>query len=965
MRRHLRIASPSALVLGLSFALTACDGTGEVPPSDTLGGEVLTPPELTRVETSLEPATIPAGGTTTVVCRGKDQYDADFDPEADFAFDVFDANDQAPRGVTIDGATLKAEFAGVVRVRCRYLGTPPMTDGSPVNLNVEAGPPASLKTTILRTELVAGDKANVSCSLRDAQNNATGGETALRVLPETGVSVTGGKTIHFTAAGTFDVTCVLADGDLAGNTVTVTVSPGPLAVLETVLSKDLVNPNEEVTVTCPGRDEFGNPVTLDKLITLPVDGLTGVDSDRLRLRGTRAGAYPVTCVPKESWVKATSVPATLTIAPGPAASMTLVLSPDRNVYTLGARPTATASLLDAFGNALPSTTGATIEARLGTTLKQTLTSGQQVNLDAEGSWKLTGKLGAITTNRSVVVDGSAPTIEVTFPARGQMVTQRTNTINLTGEVKDASGGLKEVKVNGIPRPVSEGSLRFDLAMPLSGKHGLNTLTIEATDVQGQSTRVVQSFILAGGYMPAADTFSDGIIAHLSRAFIDDGNHAGKIDDLATLMERVVRGFVLTDYIPSPVLSSSGYDVYLRNISYDPPTVALAPANGMLVLDVDITDLSIDVDAQGFVDVGGTVTASAVRVDMQLGVTVVNGTPRVNVIALVVNIDGLDIDVHWSINWIIDLFTNTIRDAIIDAIEEPLRAEIPAAVSDALAALAIDETFQVPAFFPGMSPLNVRLQGKPSSIALTESALDLALGTKVSAAKKVAWPTAGSPLRDGCFGVDTGGPTFAADKKLGMGLSLDVLNQVMHAVWQGGALELSLGASAFGDVDMSEYGVSDLTLDVSGRLPPMLTDCDGDLHIQLGELQLDANLKLAGLPLGLGMIVAFETATDVTVDANGAISLGLDPIAPESILIDVTRIESDLFTPDQETAILELLRDQLLVKVLEKFAGGSLASFPLPEIDLGAVSPSLAGQKIALRNIALSRSKGYLLLQGAP
>jgi hypothetical protein len=963
-----RLLALSALFGGLAGLTSAC-GTDAVSASDVLGSDVQIPPELTRVETRLEPATIPAGSSTEVICTGKDQYDADFVPDADFTFDVFDANDQMPRGITVDGTKITAQFAGVVRVRCRYLGTPPMEDTSPVALAVQSGPPASVKTTILTTTVTAGDKVNAICSVRDAENNATSGETTLLVVPDTGTTVTGGKAIRFTTAGTFEVSCALTDGSITGNTITITVEPGPLAVLETVLSTDTISPLEEVDVTCPGRDAFGNSVVLDKLITLPVDGLEGIDSNRLKLTSRRAGTYPVTCVPKESWVKAESVPATLVVTAGPANSLALSLSPDRNVYTLGAQPTVTVRLIDAYDNTLPSSTGATIEARLGSTLKQTLTSGQKVNLNAEGTWKLTGKFVSgrtITTERTVVVDGSAPTIEVTFPARGEMVTSPSSTIALEGEVTDIAGGLTEVKVNGVPRPVNAGTLKFDLGMMLSAQHGLNTLTIEATDVQGQSTRIVQSFILAPGYMPATNAFAKGIIAHLARNFIDDGNHTGAINDLSTLFERVVRSFELTDYIPSPVISDSGYDVYLRNISYDPPKVAIAPANGMLVLDVDINDLSIDVVAEGFIDVGGTVSASAVTVDMQLGITVANGRPKVTVIASVVDIRDLDIDVHWSINWIIDFFTNDIRNAIIGAIDEPLRNEIPKALGDALASFAIDETFQVPGFFPGMAPLNVRLQGKPTAINLTEAALDLDLGTQVTAAQRVNWPTSGSPLRGGCFGTDGGSPVFNANKKLTMALSTDVLNQVMHAVWRGGALELSLGASAFADVDMSEFGVTDLSVDVSARLPPMLTDCREDkLVIQLGELQIDADLKLAGMPLGVGMIVAFETGASVGLDNTGSISISLDAIPSEKILVDITRIESELFTPDQEQAILDLLRDQILIKLLEGFAGGALASFPLPDLDLGTVVPQLAGQTIGLKNIVIGRNRGYLLLEGEP
>jgi hypothetical protein len=64
-------------------------------------------------------------------------------------------------------------------------------------------------------------------------------------------------------------------------------------------------------------------------------------------------------------------------------------------------------------------------------------------------------------------------------------------------------------------------------------------------------------------------------------------------------------------------------------------------------------------------------------------------------------------------------------------------------------------------------------------------------------------------------------------------------------------------------------------------------------------------------------------------------------------------------------VIDLLREQLLGGLLGNFAGQGLGEFPLPELDLGGLSPALAGQSIAVRNIVLGRGKGYLLLQGEP
>lgn len=951
-----------ALALALLFG--AC-GTDAVPPIDATSDQSLTP-HLSTVETIVEPSTIATGGATTVTCVGKDQFGDEYATDLPLAIEVSDANDQMPAGVTVEGQTVTAQYAGVVRVRCYYPGTPYVGDTSPISLVVQPGAPASIKTTVLKTELVAGDRIGVACSVRDALENSTAGETVLDVVPDTGVTTTSGKTVRFTSVGTFSITCALADGTLSGNSVEVHVAPGELAALDTVLSRDTIATGEEVGVTCPGRDAYGNTVPLERVITLPVDGLTPLDENRLRLTSTRAGVYAVTCVPKEAFLTVARAPASLTVLPGDPAAITMDLDPDRTVYALDARPRVTARLTDAWGNEIADASGVSVEARFGNTLRQTVANGQRVTLDAEGTWTITARLGALSVSRTVLVDASAPTIDITFPQRGEMVTHDGGPLTVTGVVSDATGGLASVKVNGVPRPLQAGTNRFDLAVPISPRHGLNTLTVEAVDVQGQTVKIAQSYLVAPGWKSAAQSFSDGIIAHMTRAFIDDGTRTGRADDLATILERVVGAMDIGSYIPSPAVQYAGYEVFLRNVRYAPPAITLTPSRDRLLLHMDITSLSIDVDAQGFIDVSGVVSASAIRVDVQLGITVQQGQPRVTAQTVVVLVEGLDIDVHWSINWLIDLFTDTIRDNIVKSFEDVLRDEVPPAVQDALASLAIDETFEVPPFLPGMSPLNVRLQARPDRAIIDERGLDLALGTLVSAARKVPWATSGSLVRGGCFGIDLGLPAWQESRKLTMALSLDVLNQVLHAVWQGGALEMTLGAAAFGDVDLSQYGVSDLSLDLSARLPPVLSDCnDGALKIQLGELHLDADMKLSGQPLVVDMIVAFETTADVSVSDDGEISLALGEIAAEDIVIDITRVESDLFSADQEDVLVTLLREQLLGKVLGDFAGQGLAGFPLPEFDLGGISPSLAGQKIAITDIVLGRDKGFLLLQGNP
>jgi len=960
---------PTLALLTIAAAAAACTGsapkaalTGDT--TDTTSGE----PQLTRVETSLDVDSLEAGGTVTVGCRALDQFDALWETDL-LDFIVLAGNGQAADGVTRDGDHVTLRWAGVYRVRCAFTGIPRVEDSSPVTLTVTAGPPTSLETHLYLTALTAGDTTSVACTVKDANGNAAAAETTVQVTPpDDGVTVAG-RRVTFIHPGDFQVVCALADGSLVGtDPVTVTVVPAKLKVLRTELSPNTIRPGEEVDISCSGEDTYGNAVALDKVFTLPIDGITWLDDTRLRITSTRTGNYQIACTPKESWVKVAEIPATLTVLPGAPVALQLTLNPDRTVYSVGARVRCTSTLADAWGNPVPEV-GDTLEtlAWLGGTLRQTVANGEKVTLDAEGVWTLSVTTGApwnLTASRTAAADASAPSIDITYPARGAMITTLGGNLTITGTITDATGGLAQVLVNGAAQQVIQGTHVWPIQLPWYGQHGLNTITIEAMDVNGNSSRVAQSFLDAPGWKAPGARFDDGLLVHLAKAFIDDGVRGPKLDDLTTIFSRVLNGMNFSSLIPSPVVTYAGYDVYLKNLHYDEPILAVTPALGSLNLHMRIDNLSLDVQADGFIDVSGAVTASSIDIQMALDVTVVAGQIRVSAGATVVQVQGLNIDVSWAINWLINFFEQDVADAMSGAFEDALRQQVPSALSDALGALALDQSFQLPAFLPGMQPINLAMVGRPTDVHLSTEGLDVDLGTSVSTLKRVPWSAPGSIMRGGCFATDSGVPAWSSAKRLGFGLSTDVLNQVLFGAWWGGALEITMDPTQFGD--LSDYGVANLAVTLSGQLPPVLTDClDDQLHLQLGELAIDASLELAGMPLDVGMIVAFQTTAEVGADADGNLSLTVGTIDPADITIDIVRVESDLFSPDQEDVLIQLLRDQLLSKMLENFAGQGLADFPLPEIDLGAVSPDLAGQTISIHNVAIDRQRGYVLLQGNP
>lgn len=957
----------AALGMLLGLACDSADGK-QAPGTDTGPGDVDMTPRITTVRTTLDTLTIDAGGAVTVACQGYDQFDDAFDVNT--TFEVSDAGGQLdPDGVTVTGNVVSVTRAGGYRFRCVFGGPPRIADLAAADLTVLAGPAVSVSTSLFLTNLEAGATVSVRCTVKDANGNAAVAETVARTTPEDG-AIVAGRTIQFIGAGEYQVLCAtVSDIPLvAEDPVDVSVSPGRLKLLRTVLVPTTITPGEAVQVSCPGEDSYGNAVNLEKVFTFPKDGIDFLDDTRLRLTATRSGTYEVACVPKEVAVTAASIPASFTVNPGDPSLITLDISPERAIYSLGAKATLTPRLTDAWDNPIPGVGDTlTTECRNGGVIKQTVESGQKVTLDAEGTWRLTTRSGPpwnISASLTVLVDDSAPSIDITYPERGAMIASGGGQLGVIGRITDATGGLSEVKINGAAQPITAGTNIYVIDYDLFAKHGLNTLVVEATDMSDNTTRVAQSFLNASGYTAPTARTSQGIIVHLGKDFIDDGDRTGAPNDLATIFDQVVNGIDIAGFIPSPAVTYGGYDVFLKNLSYDRPTLSLSPGSGQLDVTMQIRNLRVDIDADGFIDVSGTVTTDTIDIRMQLALSVVNGVPKATEVSTAVDVGGLDINVHWSINWLINLFTNTIRDSLTNSFRDILRQQLPPLLGDALGALELDQTFAVPAFLPGMEPINLSLDTRPEAIDSNVDGLDLDLATRVTTVKRVPWSAPGALQRGGCFGAANGLPTWKADRRIGFALSMDVLNQLLFDVWWGGGLELTLDQATLGD--LSEYGVTNFDATMSGRLPPVLTDCvDERLLVQIGELQADMQLTLAGIDLDMTLVIAFETEATLEISDEDELSLSIGDIDANAVIIDITRVDSQFFGVDQEEALLALLREQVLSNLLSSFGGNSLAGFALPEIDLGLIADDLAGQTISIKNVELDTDRGFVVLQGDP
>jgi len=246
----------------------AGDGlSGDGIDKDPAGPDGEQPFTPVKVDTTVAPASIVAGGTTTVSCTAEDAAGQKQDVTA-----TYTVNPAA--GTTKDGATLTATKAGSLAVACTYQD---LTDDTPATLQVAPATAAKVTTTLGASEIPAGGSTTVACAVEDQfGNSVTGLTTSIVVPPEVTAGAAG---VTSTVAGDWEIACAVPSvPDLEKVPATLTVTPLAPVEAELYLSPERAcyTIGTKVTLKARGLDQYGN-VTGDLALVdesaTPVEGL--------------------------------------------------------------------------------------------------------------------------------------------------------------------------------------------------------------------------------------------------------------------------------------------------------------------------------------------------------------------------------------------------------------------------------------------------------------------------------------------------------------------------------------------------------------------------------------------------------------------------------------------------------------------------------------------------------------------
>lgn len=571
-----------------------------------------------------------------------------------------------------------------------------------------------------------------------------------------------------------------------------------------------------------------------------------------------------------------------------------------------------------------------------------------------------------------------PRIVITWPERGATL-DYDSIVVVTGSASSAAAPITSFSING-----TEVSLNPDgsFAFPMQASQGMNLILGEATDMLGGIGRSARSFYYSPTWYPIDVTkpnksnVEDGLMVFLGPEVWDD-NDTSDVDDIATIMTLYLSNMNLGSMITNPVTTTSvgwcSYAVSVSNIQFGTPAIDLKPTLGGLIMGITIPNFSTNVQlsASGFAcpSASGVAGASAVKVNGLVLVSIDGaGNVHVTLQNMTVSLDGfyltLDGITGTLLNWLIDLFEQDIADQLEASLLSQLSTMLPSLLADVLQSLALNQSFEMAPFFGGGDPITLTIQTGLSSVEFDEAGSVLGMRATVVTPRNNLHEPLGSIGRAACLAPSEGPYVMPRAGQLEIALHDDLLNQIPFGIYWGGLLNLSLDGAALG-FDLSTYGIDNLVAHLDALLPPIVTSCnpEGQLRVQLGDMQIDATMDLFGSPVALTAFASLEVAAQIVV-VDGAAGKELSIAIGDVRAFEVEIVSLSGALEGAEEMLINLLKENLASALVDGLGGGALGSFPIPEIDLSAMDPNIpAGSVISLDLTQVLRLFGYTTLSG--
>lgn len=513
-------------------------------------------------------------------------------------------------------------------------------------------------------------------------------------------------------------------------------------------------------------------------------------------------------------------------------------------------------------------------------------------------------------------------VTFTSPERGAFIASAgatTVTVSGTAPTDD------ELTINGDTVAVDETG---HFSIQLTPKPGFNVIDWELDSrpkVQGQ-----RAFLF--GEFAGADVFANAAVGlRINRDGMDDDD--GEIDDMSAIAEAALADRNLMNQIPARYDAPAGIDAELTERSAGDPRVALSPRAGGIGARIELPNVRIRFRlskgcAITTCHLTGTVTADAIVVTTNANLSLDGEELRAQSANANIDIVNLRHDTDGAAGAVfdgaLDLFFPDLESRIEDALRPAVSNALSQDLGVALGSLGLPSTLELPQLGATYT-LATRFDG----VDFAEDGGHITAGAKVSAEFEATDPGAAAP---GWFKVGMGsGGGFRVDPAFGVGASVDLVNQVLHATWGQGALRFEVPA---GTINFAgpEIGAIHATFTAP---PVIIPNANGELSLAVGDVMLETTID--GTPSLIALSV--KSAVHLTI-ADDAASAQIELVGKPSLYAELVNgpegLVGTLLTTFIESSAPTLIADKV----------GSIP-VPLPTIPLDALGGGLAGRSLKI------------------
>ena len=912
------------------------------------------------VETSLVPDAIAAGETSTVECIAKN-------PDGQTVTAPTTVAIVQTEGYALADHTITGEMVGTYDVACQLVDLPTVRDESPSKLTVTAGPPAKVTTKLDATTVAAGGTMTVICVVEDAYGNLiTGTTTNVDSSPADGVTISD-HTLSAGKVGVYDITChVDGKADVSEVPAGLEVTGGkPVSV---VLSVDPVKSGysvgDEVAFTWVVSDAFGNELDVPATFTAPTSGVKDLGGHSYALE--TEGAFPFTV---ELDAPNAGIEDGMTLLVDATGPKIIITYPDRGQTLSGDKAvTVTGKVTDAVSGVKQLTVnGGIVTPAADGSFSFTLQAAHGLNPVLAEATDVAGNAGKATvafyfsTDYMPYKDTTADDVALDQSLRMFLGQDAIDDGNHDPAHVDDLATLVEILIANVDLTQLGIGTVFEQKIPVLDQV-LTSITVpvinQTMEIKLTGTAVITVTVsdVTLSSKPTINLQSIGGGVHLTGELPKVNGEPGLNITLVIGVgfDLSVGGTVLGQFVGATLTPTLQSDTFatIDDVSFD-TVINISKAAGS----------PLSVSTSGIAPkMSGIAIQPMQNAEIALGdVTLVMpfGIPNVSVPLGSIPLDWLLGDLG---NLLGD-FATPLLDTLLPLLGQFLGPVIDGPASDAIKAalesVQIDQDLDLPSLL-GNAGAAINLKAALSTVGFKPSGGTLGLETGAWSGQAVDYEPLGSLLRDQCMLSDPGPFAFTEAHPMSIGLHMDLLNELLHAVWWNGYFDIAAKAEDLAALspDIASYGVQDLT--VTFLLPPVLTDCNnkGLLRFQLGDGFVTAKLNMFGMDIEAEMFLSVEMDANIKAQGN---ELGITINGVTLFQVEIVKVNEDLAGSEAD---LEETIKALLLPEIEKLTGDSLGSFPIPSIDLSGVVPGVpAGTSIQIGDLAVGKTKGFLVLEG--